>query len=113
MALDVHAEDIGSVGADLVGVVGELDAPGLAPPADLHLGLDYDRVAHPVGLSHRLVDRVRHAAGRHGDPEAGKVLLALVLEQIHTTTIAISLVNPGATTSRGQRACACADAARY
>ena len=31
--------------ADLVGVVGQLDAAGLAAAADLHLGLDDDRVA--------------------------------------------------------------------
>ena len=34
--------------ADLVGVVGELDAAGLAAAADLHLGLHDDGVAGPV-----------------------------------------------------------------
>ena len=33
------------VRAALVGVVGQLDAAGLAPPADVHLGLDHDRIA--------------------------------------------------------------------
>ena len=71
------------MGAHLVGVVGELDATGLAPPADLHLRLDDDRVAGLVGLLHRLVDRDGDATGADGDAEAAEVLLALVLEQIH------------------------------
>ena len=64
-------------------VVGELDAAGLASPADLHLRLDDDRVAGLVGLGHGLVDRVGDTARRHRDAEAGEVLLALVLEEIH------------------------------
>ena len=44
--------------AHLVGVVGELDAAGLAAAADLHLGLDDDRVAGRVGLGDGLVDGV-------------------------------------------------------
>ena len=42
--------------AALVGVVGELDAAGLAPAAHLHLGLHHDRVADPLGGGHGLVD---------------------------------------------------------
>ena len=64
-------------------LAGQLDAAGLAAPADLHLGFDDDRVADPLRLSDRFVHRVGHAARRHRDAEAGKVLLALVLEQIH------------------------------
>ena len=48
--------------ADLVGVVGQLDAAGLAPPAHLDLRLDDDRVADRVGDDDRLVDGVGHAA---------------------------------------------------
>ena len=44
--------------ADLVGVVGQLDAAGLPPAADLHLGLDDDRVAGLVGLVDGFVDGV-------------------------------------------------------
>ena len=83
VALDVHAQDGLGVLADLGGVVGQLDAAGLAPAADLHLRLDHDRVAGGFGLGDGLVDGVGHAAGRRGDAEAGEVLLALVLVEIH------------------------------
>ena len=89
VALDVHAEDVAGVRADLVGVVGELDAAGLAAPAHLHLGLDDDRVPGGVGLTHRLVDGVGHTTRRHRDVVAGEVLLALVLEQIHLVLLAV------------------------
>ena len=44
------------VGADLVGVVGQLDAAGLASPADLHLGLHHHRVADALGGGDGVVD---------------------------------------------------------
>ncbi len=47
---------------DLVGVVGQLDAAGLAPATDLDLGLDDDRVAGRVGRGDGLVDGVGLAA---------------------------------------------------
>ena len=83
VALDVHAEDVPGVGAHLVGVVGELDAAGLAPATDLDLGLDDDRVAGRVGLGDGLVDGDGDAAGADRDAVAGEVLLALVFEEIH------------------------------
>ena len=83
VALDVEAEDVAGVQAHLVGVGGQLDAAGLPPPADLHLGLDDDRVAGLLGCGHRLIDGVGDAAGGHRDAVAGEVLLALVFEQIH------------------------------
>ena len=92
VALDVHAEDVPGVGAHLVGVVGELDAAGLAAAADLHLGLDHDRVAGLVGLGHRLVDGLGDAARAHRDAVAGEVLLALVLEQIHARGLLLTVV---------------------
>ena len=48
----------------LVGVVGELDAARLAPPADVHLGLDDHRVADRVGGGDGLVDGVDRRARR-------------------------------------------------
>ena len=66
--------------ACLGGVVGQLDAAGLAAAADLHLGLDHDGVAGGVGLRDRFVDRRRNATRRHRDVVAGEVLLALILE---------------------------------
>ena len=80
VTLDVHAQDVGRVQSGLGGVVGQLDAAGLAAPADLHLGLDHDRVPGGIGLGDRLVDRRRDTARRHGDVVAGEVLLALILE---------------------------------
>jgi hypothetical protein len=58
VALDVHAEDVAGVLAHLVGVVGELDAAGLAAAADLHLGLHDTgyRVADALGGGDGVVD---------------------------------------------------------
>ncbi len=70
--------------ADLVGVVGELDAAGLAAAADLHLGLDDDRVAGLVRPASTASSTVSAGAARlTRDVVAGEVLLALVLEEIH------------------------------
>src|SRR5205807_6006411 len=63
------------------------------PPTDLHLGLGHDRVANSLGLSDRFVDRISHPPRRHRNPEAGKVLLALVLEQVHTPIISSAACN--------------------
>ena len=71
------------MGADLVGVVGELDAARLAAPADLHLGLDDDRIAGGLGGGDRFVHGVGDVARADRDVVAGEVLLALVLEKIH------------------------------
>ena len=95
MALDVHAEDVPGVLADLVGVVGELDAAGLAAATDLHLGLDDDGVAGLVGLRDRLVDGVGHATPADRDVVAGEVLLALVLEEIHVGVLAFLVIRSG------------------
>ena len=73
---------------DLVGDRRELDTAGFATPADLHLGLDDDWVPDRVGLADGLVDGVGHAAGRDRNTEAGEVLLALVLEEIHEEMVA-------------------------
>ena len=89
VALDVHAEDVAGVHAHLVGVVGQLDAAGLAATADLHLRLDDDRVAGRIGLARPPRRRCRDAARRHRDVVAGEVLLALVLEQVHLVLLAV------------------------
>ena len=70
VALDVQAEDVPGVGAHLVGVLGELDAAGLAAPADLHLRLDDDGIPDAVGGGDRVVDGLDGLAGRHGDAVA-------------------------------------------
>ena len=56
VAADVHAEDVPGVLAHLGLVVGELDAAGLAAPADQDLGLDHDRVADLVGGGDGVLD---------------------------------------------------------
>jgi phytoene/squalene synthetase len=76
-------KDLGRMAADGLGVVGQLDAAGLAPAAHLHLRLHHHRVAGGVGLGHGFVHRVGHAPRRYRDAEAGEVLLALVLVEIH------------------------------
>ena len=50
VALDVHAEDVGRRGPRASSAsVGQLDAAGLAPAADLDLGLDDDPAAEALG----------------------------------------------------------------
>jgi hypothetical protein len=83
VALDVHAEDVPGVQPHLVGVVGQLDAAGLAPATDLDLGLDDDRIAGRIGRGDGLLDRVGLAARGDRDAVAGEVELPLVLEQVH------------------------------
>ena len=83
VALDVEAEDVAGVGAELCFVVGQLHATGLAPSAHLDLCLDRDRVAGIGGHHHCLVDGVGHTSLGDGQAVAGEDLLALVLEEIH------------------------------
>jgi hypothetical protein len=79
-ALDVHAEDVARVLADLVAALGNLDAAELAATADLHLRLDDAGVADGVSSVDRLVHGRGRAALRDGDPVSGEQLLSLVLE---------------------------------
>ena len=84
VAADVHAQNGPSVGPDLVRTIRQFYAPSLTPPADEHLGFDDDRVADSLSLSDRVVNRFGHTPRRHRYAKTGKVLLALVLEEIHT-----------------------------
>ena len=70
--------------ADLAGIIGQLDATSLASATDAHLGLDDHRIPNLLGLCHRFVHRVGFATRRDRDAELGEVLLALILEQIHS-----------------------------
>ena len=83
VALDVESQDVAGVQAHLVGVGGQLHPARLAAAAHLHLGLDHHRVARRLGLLDGLVHRVGHAPRRGRDAEAGEVLLALVLVEVH------------------------------
>ena len=82
-APDVHAEDRLGVRLGLVGVLGDLDAAGLAAPADLHLGLDDDRETELLGRRPRLLRRVGMPPLGHGHAVLGEQLLSLVFEQVH------------------------------
>ncbi len=74
--------------AGLGGVVGQLDAAGLATPTHLHLRLHHHRIADPVGDGDGVVHGGGGIAGRHGDPVAREELLALVLVEIHALLLA-------------------------
>ena len=82
MALDVHAQDVRGVLAALVGVARELDAAGLPAPADLHLGLDDDRIADAIGRGDRGVDRLDGLTRGDRDAVLREQLLALIFEQV-------------------------------
>ena len=69
--------------AHLVGVVGQLHAARLAAAAHLHLGLDDDRVAAASAAATASSTVSATPPGRDRDAEAGEVLLALVLVEIH------------------------------
>ncbi len=78
VALDVQAEDRLGLGAGVGGVVGELDAAGLAAAAGLHLGLDDDLGAEALGCRaaprRGWWRRSRGSPARHGrrrDPSPG------------------------------------------
>ena len=83
VTLDVEAEDVLRVQADLLGAGRQLHPAGLAAPADEHLRLHDDRIAETLGRLDRLVGRVRDLARRHRDAVAREQLLSLVFEQVH------------------------------
>jgi hypothetical protein len=82
VALDVHAEDVAGMGADLVRAGGQLDAAGLAAAAHLDLGLDHHGVADALGGGHGVVDGGDGLARADRDAVAGEELLALVFVQV-------------------------------
>ena len=83
VAADVQTQDRLRVTPDLTGVGGRLDAAGLAAAAHVHLRLQHDRIADPVGGRDRLVGIEGHLARRSGQPVGGEELLALVFQKVH------------------------------
>jgi hypothetical protein len=83
VALDVHAQDVGGPRPRLVHPVGELHATGLAPAADLDLGLDHHLAAEPLGDRPRLLRGGRDAAAQHRQAVPGEQFAPLVLVQVH------------------------------
>ena len=88
VALDVHAEDVGRAGLGLVGVRGQLDAAGLAPPAHLDLGLDDDPAAEALGDGAGLLRGLGDAAAQHGQAVPFEQIAPLILEQVHVSPFA-------------------------
>ena len=83
VTLDVHADDVARMSANFVFVIRELDAACLAATTNLHLRLHDNRIPDSLSDGYRLIDGVRHVAGRYRDTERRKVLLALVFEEVH------------------------------
>ena len=76
-------EDVGRAGLRLVDGVGELDAAGLAPAADLHLSLDDHAAALLLGDRPRFLRGLRDTSAQHRQPVPGEQLASLVLVQVH------------------------------
>ncbi len=80
VTLDVEAEDRLRGFVRLVGVLGDLDAAGLAAAAGLDLRLDDDDAAELLGRRPHLLRRVRDDAGEHRHLVLLEEVTCLVLE---------------------------------
>ena len=56
MTFDIHAQDIGRMRANFVGVGRKFDSAGFAATTDLHLGFNHNRVLSKFCLFNRLVN---------------------------------------------------------
>ena len=83
MAVDVEPEDVARLRLGVRGIVGELDAAGLAAAAGQHLSLDDDGAAELLGRLARLLRRGCEPSVGDRDPDAPEELLALVLVEVH------------------------------
>ena len=83
VALDVHAEDRARLLDGLVGVLGELDAAGLAATTGLHLRLDDHPAAVLLRGGSRVLRLLHDGAEVHRHVVLGEELLRLVLHQVH------------------------------
>ena len=80
VTLDVEAENVGGVGAALLGVFGQLHAAGLAAASGVDLSLHHHRVADAIGDGDGVVDVAGGLAGRNRYAVFGEELLALIFE---------------------------------
>ena len=64
-------------------ILRELDPPGLAAPAGMHLGLDHDRPREAFGDRARLIGCRGHIAVGHGDSRRAKQGAGLVFVEVH------------------------------
>ena len=83
VAVDVEAEDVARLRLGVGGIVGELDAAGLAAAAGQHLRLDDDGAAELLGRLARLLGRGGEPSVGDRDPDAPEEILALVLVEVH------------------------------
>jgi len=89
---DVHPEDVARPSLGVIGRVGELDASGLAAAAGQDLRLDDNLAAELLGGRPGLLRSRGQPPLGHGDSEARKKLLSLILVEIHPG--AASLATP-------------------
>ena len=83
VAADVEPDDVPRLLLRVRGILGELDAAGLAAAARQHLSLDDDRAAELLGSRARLLRGRREPPLGDRDSELLEELLALVLVEIH------------------------------
>ena len=83
VAADVEPDDVARLLLRVRGILGELDAAGLAAAARQHLSLDDDRAAELLGSRPCLLRGRREPPLGDGDSELLEELLALVLVEIH------------------------------
>ena len=92
MPADVHAEDVTGASLGVVRALGELDPAGLPAAAGQHLRLHDDLAVELARGRARLLRSGREPSLGHGDSEARKELLSLILVEIHPG--AASLATP-------------------
>src|SRR5690606_3231863 len=97
VAAHVHAEDALSLPEPALRIVGQLNAAGLAPAPDAHLGLGLYPAADLLCNRARLFRRSCDAAHRHRDPGLGEDGLRLAFDQLH---LAVYLLAVASTTRR-------------
>ena len=90
-----HAEDLAGELDRLVWVVGELDAAAFAASAGVDLRLDDDPAAELLGRRPRRFGLGNDNASRHRHPVLGQHLFALILVDLHMSSLGIRL-HPGA-----------------
>ena len=83
-ALDIHAEDGFGAAQNLFGRLRQFDASGLAPPADVDLSLNHDRVTpQPLGDFDGLFGRLGNLAAGGCNTAAAQDLFGLVFVDFH------------------------------
>src|SRR5579863_3202736 len=106
VTLDVESEDVGRVQLSFGAIVRQFHSAGLAPSANLDLGLYRRRIAETFSGGDCVRDRIGNGSFRDGDRVSGEDLLALVLVEIQpaspsTSSIRADLAPPALWTTGG------------